>query len=220
MNSVDFAVLPPHFAGAVLSLEEWESVMPGYTTFYPASFRVALPFLLASIVHHRTWLQHTLDQSHPLFCSLLWTSGLMTKLVPLVHLGSMQNSATCIPPHVSLSQRLERVESGLTSMTATINSCLSTLPEALSSSVAAALSSSPPIALNWSMVDERITQMMTAILAENKQCHTVCACPNAPEDVVPDPPVPETGFRMWTWNGKIHNVPPGFAFPKCKTCDL
>ncbi|ETV77165.1 hypothetical protein H257_09049 [Aphanomyces astaci] len=51
-------------------------------SFYPSTFRCVLPFLLASIVHHQEWLRSTLHTSHPLFLSLLWTSGVVQQLTP------------------------------------------------------------------------------------------------------------------------------------------
>ena len=55
-NDFSFGTLPPHFDdsdGPALSLEEWECILPGYSTFYSVVFRVAIPFLLASIVFHQ-----------------------------------------------------------------------------------------------------------------------------------------------------------------------
>lgn len=50
VNDYKFGVLPPHFnekEGSVLTVDEWEIILPGYIDFFPDSFKVALPFLLA-----------------------------------------------------------------------------------------------------------------------------------------------------------------------------
>lgn len=68
-NDPLFAMLPPHFDtsdGPALTHEEWCEILPDYDTFYPKSFRVALPYLLASLVHHREWLDESLPDLHPL----------------------------------------------------------------------------------------------------------------------------------------------------------
>ena len=52
----DFAILPPHFnttKGPVISVQEWKDILPGYETYYPLTFLVALPHLLASLVYHQ-----------------------------------------------------------------------------------------------------------------------------------------------------------------------
>ncbi len=85
LNTTEFSCLPPHFddtggkfsldshshfidlLGVVLSTTEWETIVPGYLTFYPTAFRVALPYLLASLSFHKDWLKKTLFPSHPLF---------------------------------------------------------------------------------------------------------------------------------------------------------
>jgi hypothetical protein len=49
LTEPEFATLPPHFdlsSGEVLTLAEWEHILPGYSTFYPQQFRQVLLFLL------------------------------------------------------------------------------------------------------------------------------------------------------------------------------
>ena len=56
LNHASFADLPPRFdctSGPVLTVAEWEVILPGFSTFYPVSFRLVCPFLLATLVHHR-----------------------------------------------------------------------------------------------------------------------------------------------------------------------
>ena len=51
-----FADLPSHFDlsdGPILTVEEWEEILPNYSTLYPATFRVALAHMLASLVYHQ-----------------------------------------------------------------------------------------------------------------------------------------------------------------------
>ena len=65
----EFANLPPHFdpAAAILELEEWEKILPGYSTFYPESFKQVVPYLLASLVYHKNFLEMYLPKNHPIF---------------------------------------------------------------------------------------------------------------------------------------------------------
>ncbi|ETV82806.1 hypothetical protein H257_04587 [Aphanomyces astaci] len=95
VNDDKFGILPPHFGNmAVVTPALWEQILPGYSTFYSPSFRSAIPFLLASLVHHHDWLNRTLHPSHPLFLSPAWVSGILTALLPNVYVGNLHNPAT------------------------------------------------------------------------------------------------------------------------------
>jgi hypothetical protein len=76
MTSTEFARLPPHFnasGGSILTVEEWEDIVPGFTNYFPSHFRPVIPFLLASLIFHKEWLVETLPAQHPLFNSRVWT---------------------------------------------------------------------------------------------------------------------------------------------------
>jgi len=92
-----FATLPPHFDdsdGPASSLEEWECILPGYSTFYSVVFRVAIPFLLASIVFHQDWIKGNFPENHHLFYSRLFTSGIVQRLRSKIEIGIFQNEKT------------------------------------------------------------------------------------------------------------------------------
>ncbi|KAF0709314.1 hypothetical protein AaE_012913 [Aphanomyces astaci] len=119
VNGVEFGSLPPHFGTTVvLSSTQWESILPGYASHYPESFRTAIPFLLASLVFHQKWLKSTLSPKHPLFMSAVWSSGLLPLLVAELHHGNIYCPAcgmvaSGIPPHVPMYQQLHEVVSTL-----------------------------------------------------------------------------------------------------------
>ncbi|ETV91792.1 hypothetical protein H310_13637 [Aphanomyces invadans] len=100
--------LPPfHPISMVLHCRR-SSGMPGFTTFYPATFRSVIPFLLASLVYHCKWLKATLAVDHPLFLSHVWTSGTIPSLTTHVLSGVLKNKisglvASGIPPHIPWS---------------------------------------------------------------------------------------------------------------------
>jgi len=93
-NDFSFDTLPPHFDDSddpASSLEEWECILPGYSTFYSVVFRVAIPFLLASIVFHQDWIKGNFPESHHLFYSRLFTSGIVQRLRSKVETGIFKN---------------------------------------------------------------------------------------------------------------------------------
>jgi len=107
--------LPPHFdlsAGEVLTLAEWEQILPGYRSFYPQRFRQVLVFLLASLVHHKSWLKDRLSSNHPLFQSRLWSSDILDRLSSKAYIGVGKHPttgliATGVPPHIRLANQIE-----------------------------------------------------------------------------------------------------------------
>ena len=72
ITDLEFASLPPHFDltnGDILTMAEWDLILPGYSnnTIYPDKFRQVMPYLLASIVYHKSWLVGHFPPRHPLF---------------------------------------------------------------------------------------------------------------------------------------------------------
>lgn len=94
-----FADLPPHFdlsEGAILTVSQWEEILPNYSTFYPKSFKAALNYLLASLVYHQDWIKDNFDPQHPIFISRVWTSGVLMSLKPKVYTGCMTNLGSMV----------------------------------------------------------------------------------------------------------------------------
>ncbi len=115
MNDDEFTILPPHFKSNVPSTVDWDLILPGYTSYYPASFRRVVPYLLASLSYHTEWLKCALHHTHPIFLSPVWTTGILISLKESVTSGYMLNStsglkATGIPPWVVITTRLNLLE--------------------------------------------------------------------------------------------------------------
>ncbi|KAF0696171.1 Aste57867_13060 [Aphanomyces stellatus] len=170
VNDAKFATLPPHFGNtALVTPSQWEEILPGYSTFYPPSFRSAIPFLLASLVHHRDWLHRTLHSSHPLFLSPVWASGLLIKLLPNVYLGTLHNPATNlvatgIPPHVPLYQQLQAMQQSLSSVTTALENGFSKIPEQIRSGIDSGVPENVPVAM--SLLQETLHDFGVALLSK------------------------------------------------------
>jgi hypothetical protein len=54
---------------------------------YPDEFKMAIPFLVASVIYHREYLQNALPSNHLLFTSRLWTQNYHVRLAPYVVCG-------------------------------------------------------------------------------------------------------------------------------------
>ena len=104
-NSDDFAALPPHFVEGAITHEQWRALVPCYE-LYPARFKVAIPYLVASVVFHEEWLRKNLPSEHPYFKCRLYTSNV--SLSHKILSGSGYNvtskmSASGLPEHARLS---------------------------------------------------------------------------------------------------------------------
>ncbi len=124
IHSVEFAVLPPHFCSYVVSNEQLALLHTGYSRM-PVSFKQTIPFLLASLVYHKEWLEANLNPSHPLFTTYLWTSGAVSSFKNYVRTGNYQCNdtgmkATGIPPQISILYELFKVHSNLDAVQQTV----------------------------------------------------------------------------------------------------
>ena len=74
-NSDDFAALPPHFEEGAITHEQWSARVSGYK-YYPARFKVVIPYLVvASVVLHEELQTKNLPSEHPHFICRLNTSN-------------------------------------------------------------------------------------------------------------------------------------------------
>ena len=218
-----FADLPAHFdlsAGEVLSVTQWEEILPGYSTFYPQSFRQVLPFLLASICFHRQFLVDNLPATHPLFLTRLWTSGLVATLEQKVHTGTGQHPvtrmrATGIPPHILLANEFVALRGEVRNMKDELIQKLEEVPEHVKLTMLEnfRVDGTVPITMPQvqSMMAELQATIMTAIAEQGASNRAVLLQTVAATAVAPPT---NTGFVPFHWNEMYHAVPITFRFPR------
>lgn len=113
MTGINFATLPHHFQdeykvcwSEVFSSNMYEKM--------PTGFQKALPYLLATLIGHEKFLRENLPKNHPLFNSLVFTSGMnetilkQTKII--TGIGKCKQTgmqATGVPPHLMISERVD-----------------------------------------------------------------------------------------------------------------
>ena len=229
VTNCNFSVLPPHFDisdGPVLSLEEWNVLLPGYSTFYPDEFRTVIPFLLASIVYHKNFLNENLSSNHPLKLSRLWTSGTIDKLSSKVIIGQDRNqisrmSATGIPPHIALSNRIVALESNLSDLDGNIQKLFENVFNRLSEvPISVCREILERIQVNGAMpiTHEEINRIMSN-LREDIRNDIQIAYRNDHSNLFTQTESsegnigPAAQFQFWTWGGRLHMIPESFAFP-------
>jgi len=224
LNDPAFADLPPHFdlsKGAVLTTQEWEEILPGYSTFYPQSFRTVVPFLLASLIHHRKWLEETLPANSVLFNVRVWNSGKMDELRTKVHTGRMCHtetllSATGIPPHVVLANRMALMQDEIHDLRGELHKAIEELPpkvrdEIVNNMTIEGVVPITPAQINGIMANFR-DEVLVAI--QNSRSATTAQGSNVPQAVEHDG-VLYGDYYYWFWGGRMHPVPESFEFPLC-----
>ena len=75
----DFSTLPPHFSRESLQMLHnfgWENIIDGFQ-LYPECFRRVIPYLLASIVYHESYLRNNLPLNHPLWNQTIFTQNVV-----------------------------------------------------------------------------------------------------------------------------------------------
>ena len=124
----------------MLTSDEWDSVLPGYSTKYPPTFRCVIPQLLASLTFHYSWLKSNLHANHPLFLSLVWSSGILPRLSEKVEAGVVENSssklvATGVPQNVYLLHEMKSLKNLVKGIEASIVSKIDEFPHIIENQI-------------------------------------------------------------------------------------
>jgi hypothetical protein len=167
-------MLPPHFNGQVLDAEEWETILPGYGSYYPPNFRLAIPYLLANLTYHKQWLIDSLDLNHPLFLSRVWTTGILSRALTKLQSGCMKNTvtgmtATGVPSTVFLLTRIEALERGQDRF----EHSLSVLPSRVSEEIAEKNNPGQNVTTIKTLISSSITELKHELVNEIRKVHNI-----------------------------------------------
>lgn len=223
ITEVSFADLPPHFdlsQGAVITVEQWEDILPGYSTYYPQSFRQVLPFLLASMVHHKDYLQSTLNSNHPLFLTRLWTSGILDTLSPRVYTGNGKHpvthmTATGIPPHILLANELVALRGDISVLRSVLMEKLAEVPDRVKECLLENFRVDGTVPITASQVQTMMADLQERLLlaiVEQGTRQRAALDAALPPAISATPPQLE--FITYSWGERMHCVPQSFRFPK------
>ena len=221
-----FATLPPHFGPESLSevtLECWNTVIPGYSR-YPETFRQALPYLLASVIYHEPFLRATLQPRHPLFCSQLFAGGLFKLFQGKVLLGvgecEVSGMRACgIPAHFvvagqiyNLRREMDQLKEAMGKEKEELLQRINSLPTDVVAAILDNISvagAHPITRADIAQLSDTIIKKVSEMLASGSTSST----PDQPEaPTTSSTPAPK--YLTWTWEGRIHPVPPGWKLPR------
>jgi hypothetical protein len=212
-NDVSFASLPPHFDSVGGTDVRWSAVFPLYTTL-PDTIKRALPFLLASICHHETWLRSTLPADHQLFVSPLFTSGALESLRVHVLSGCYRSlstglTATGIPPHLAMSNELTAVVKQTEEMKVQLLSQYSSLPSKVADCILSQCSVNGAVPVTPDVLRSMLAQAVSQMSTHMREVLPEAVRAAAPAAAA-DPNGNDGRFRLWTWGGQLHPVPEGW----------
>jgi predicted DNA-binding protein len=219
-----FTVLPPHFTKRTLQqmdTEYWNSILSDYSE-YPSGLKTALPYFLASLIHHESFLRANLDQAHPVFVSRVFTHNrLLSAMRDSVLLGfglsvGTDMRATGIPPHLALAERLHSLSEDTRRLHAEVIHLKQHINEVLPHKVASTVTEQiqenfvvegvAPVSMR--LIDQHLSAMEDRLIARANQ-------PNTTLPTTATESGPEQVWRTWDWNDGLiaHFVPKGWEFP-------
>lgn len=238
MTDDRFGTLPPHFAQSVLesiSEDMWLEMLPNYAS-YPSCFRCTLPFLLASVVYHDSWLRANLDSRHPLFNSRLYAGGFFAKYADKVLVGRVECQetgmvATGVPSHImlsktvsDLSKRLDAIECGHKRRHEEILTAFSDLKETLPKMLRTDILQNFEVNGALPLTQDDLSRSLESIasrLEESIERRLSSVRGGAAPEVTESNTSPQATFTHWTWGGRVMQmVPEGFRMPECSVKDL
>lgn len=212
--SESFTNLPPHFStseGSPLTMDEWVNLLPGYNSFYPSSFHQVLPYLLATIVYHRQWLNENLNRKHPLFQSRLWRENYPEKLAPKVYSGRYFNKhtgmhATGVPSVSTLLMQYTEFRGEFSEFKEYITQRFDRQPDDLCKVLLEHFTVNGVAPLNEQRMKEIIRPLFDMIESVKKQRDEVLTANTPQIQSIPS-------INTFTWGGRYHCVPENFCFP-------
>lgn len=237
-----FCILPPHFRLSELSLlltdDDWTAIVPSYEQF-PQSFRRAIPYLLASIVYHKDFLQANLSKKHPLFQTRLWRNGYIQRLEPHVvimesYCPYTQMRSTGIPPTMlylqlmkqrdrELHEKMDEIYNVLHDQLCKIDVDLDRIPESTCHAIQSRFVVDGAIPLTRDDLMQTLNDLRSSIVADMN--NNMGRGASVDISCVTDAHLPEYNSenysgRLFVWSdGSMRRAPEDWTFPSinCKT---
>lgn len=226
LTDLNFGMLPPHFdneSGPVLTKEEWELYVNGYSTFYPEKFRRVFPYLLASLCYHYEYLDSTLHSNHPLRLQPIWTSGILQRLKPRLLGGSIEApsriEATGVPPHIIIAKNLLETNLYIQRLETSLLDRLKALPAEVREEIVNAVTingvqhmTEEKFESMLAKLEAKIMNAVEGIQSSNRSHNDIASVPGDNEDFDPSDLLTNQleNYEFSTWNGRLHCVPEGF----------
>jgi hypothetical protein len=230
MTDLSFATLPPHFSDEVLSgltQSEWNCILPGYSEF-PQCFRQTIPYLLATIVKHETFLLDKLGESHAFFHCSLFTSRIIQRFRDRVLTGEGECTvtklkATGVPSSLAQTAQYNEMRKELKSMKESLMAVTEELPMKLKEQILNNFVVNGAIPITMEGVKDLIGELLAKIRGEIRESESnlLHEVKSNHETMTVVNNHNESEFR---WHqradGRFYRCPSPFIIPKCGLREL
>lgn len=205
-TSERFCVLPAHFKPAELPKQE---LMPeffyGYEN-YPKTFQGVMPYLIASLLFHESFLLQQLPRDHPYFRSPLWLHAQRPDLRTRVIGGGAtyqyeHMEPTGVPSHILILRQSKSIET-----------CVKEMKASLPHDIGTWLMEHAP-AVQTAVTREEFLDGLGRVISlinEGRNLPTNAAADESPNSV----------DTVHSWGGRLHPVPESFVFPMSTVKEL
>lgn len=221
-NTDEFCYLPPVFVN--LDGVNFNDVLPpGRMGNASASLRAAIPFLIASVVHHSEWLENNLPSNHPYFSSKLYRSGFVTSWKQKVKLckrycNDTKLTASGVPAYALIAQNVVELAEQNNARHDNHDARFDSLPQEIITLLMSRLGSVKGVQISNEESFMRcfeklgISVQINDIIEMMKVLRN--AYPSASASSSSSLPSSPNDFVQFEWGNSVHNVPEGFKMPQ------
>ena len=200
-STADLSILPARFRSSDIQTIKWEEILVDFANF-PQDFKVLVPYLIASVVHHSDYICNALPSTHPIFVSRFWRSGSQITLRSQV-----------LPPVRMRCDVTGMLASGVAPITQIYHK-IDTFSNDLIDKVTAVQSLSQPVNReDLNAMEGRLSDKIIAAInsTDQRQQSSLPSSVQQPSSAVP---LQVSSYANWTWGGEFGRpVPPGESFP-------
>jgi hypothetical protein len=201
-STSDLSILPPRFRNTDIQSIKWEELLVDFAK-YPQDFKIVVPYLIASVVHHSEYLCKSLSSTHPIFVSRFWRSGAQITL----------------RSHVLAPVRMRcditgMIASGVAPITQIYHK-IDTFSNDLIAKVSEVKASSQPLSReDLTVMEDRLSEKIIAAICKNDQTPQRASSHTSQTTTPYAASANVQPFANWTWGGEFGRpVPPDEQFP-------
>ena len=178
-----------------------------------------MPYILASLVHHYSWLKDNLPATHPLRHSTLWTSGTLRTLADRILLGNGKCSVTGmiasgLPPHIIHAIEVREVRNTLDQRAFAIMEALEGIPQAVRIDVLSHVQVQGAREVTYEEISRLLNEFRSQLnsdLSTGSRSHSATSGDTLSAAVEQRD---ATWWKLFYYDSKWSYVPEGFEFPK------
>lgn len=228
-NNDDFCYLPPLFTD--FDGVSFADVLPdGRLENSNESLKSAIPFMIASVIHHAEWLENNLPRTHPFFVSKLYTGGFIARWIGKISLSKRicpvtKLTMSGVPGYAQISQHVAELRATVEKNHEETTKLMKDLPQVLCDSIISKIGSAHDVRLTDEAMFERVFRR--ALPDRNEEMNQLVEMLRqalrlqSQEQSLRAPGADDSGeFRSFQWGNGSHIVPEGYQLPQGTSLDI